>query len=240
MTRLLRRYRQRRRAFSAVEIIAVAAVVAMLALILIPKLRSRVEEAREVAVEDELGNMVKYITLAYADCSKYVRLQDYDNNKILIEDDTDPDYDATKQVPLYYYDATSGQPLLLSNIERAAFARRWNGPYVSYQARKKYATIGEMRADTYWQLMLSPNAGPIEVAADASQDLDHYPLDPWGTPYLFFPPESGYNEVLLFSLGPDGLPGSETNPNAQDFYPAERTSDGQLGATGSDDIRWEF
>jgi len=229
----------RSRGFSAVEVIAVAAIIAILALILIPKLSERVEHTREVAVEDEMTNMVKFITLSYAESGKYVRLQDYDNGTTL-RPTGDPDHDPAREVPLYTYDPATGVPVLLTAVQRDAFARRWNGPYVQFLGSKKSITIGELKANTFWANMLSTNSGPIVVAADTSDDEDRYPLDPWGNPYFFFPPETDYATCLIFSMGPDGMPGSVTTPVAEDYFPAERTTGGELGRDDSDDIRWEF
>jgi general secretion pathway protein G len=40
-------------------------------------------------------------------------------------------------------------------------------------------------------------------------DIDTVPLDPWGRPYGYEPPEPGGKAFRVFSLGKDGRPGGE-------------------------------
>jgi prepilin-type N-terminal cleavage/methylation domain-containing protein len=89
---------------------------------------------------------------------------------------------------------------------------------------------------------------PLPTDADDEQ-RDRYPVDPWGNPYFFFPsgkiqaPAGGETDYsnpspVLFSLGPDGLPGSKAPESSLDYFPAE--AGGQLGAQGTDDVVWKF
>jgi prepilin-type N-terminal cleavage/methylation domain-containing protein len=66
----------RRRGFTALEVTAVAAIIALLAVILIPIMRTRVEDSKKVAAQEDLAAIEKAETLAYADTNHYVRLQD--------------------------------------------------------------------------------------------------------------------------------------------------------------------
>jgi Tfp pilus assembly protein PilE len=66
----------RRQGFTALEVAAVAAIIALMAVILIPILRTRVEDSKKVAAQDDMVAIEKAETLAYADTGHYVRLQD--------------------------------------------------------------------------------------------------------------------------------------------------------------------
>ncbi len=75
---------------------------------------------------------------------------------------------------------------------------------------------------------------PGDPGVFSDSPTNRIPVDPWGTPYLFFPPteETSYNYSSIFSLGPDALPGDALNglPNVTSSYLRET---GVIG-TGDD------
>ncbi len=76
------------------------------------------------------------------------------------------------------------------------------------------------------------------------------PIDPWGNPYLFFPPsgETNYTNAVIYSMGPNGAPGNgETLDGvAGNRYlrpPAGNPAlnpDEWLGGRNSDDLMVQF
>lgn len=254
------------------EVIAVATIIAILALILIPILTTQVEKSREVAVSDEMSNLAKVASLAYAETNHYYRLQDYDNRTTYYPDRID---DPTVEVPVMYFgEPTQVPPQAMSAAERARFKDKWEGPYTSFH---KYGVINDLylsfpKMFSVFQVQstgggLLQASGPIVVHVSGAltntatppepptQDerRDLYPLDPWGNPYIFFPTgylvipgvmtESTYSPAL-YSLGPDGLPGSPsaggpTDPAGKDYFPYRADKTGGFLGTG-DDITWKF
>ena len=196
-----------------------------------------------MAVDDEMGNMVKFISLAFAETGKYVRLQDFDNTSelALTEDEMHP-RERSALVRFRQYGSrlhpTHREPARRSGeaVERTVHAVPEREEVRDHRRHEDRHILGqdahlwhEQRARLPWP------------ATDEDAD-DRYPLDPWGNPYFYFPPETQWKTTLIFSMGPDGLPGSETAPDDTDYYPEERTrasaNPGLLGT--SDDIRWEF
>jgi len=88
------------------------------------------------------------------------------------------------------------------------------------------------------------NTGVTVTGKDEAND--RYPIDPWGNPYLFFAPgqliisgvtsnETDYLAPVVYSMGPNGVPGNLTTaPVASDYL----RDSGVLG-TG-DDVTWQF
>jgi len=248
----------RLKGFSAIEVIAVATIIAILALILIPILTKEVSKSRDTAAKDEMSNLAKVITLAFAYTDRYYRLQDYDNPSIYFPPPRIDD--PTNEVPGTFY----GMTVPMTPAERARIKDKWNGPLTVfhnsatmlelYQSFPNALTIISAGGGGILQ-----GAGPIYAFVTAPLDAtqpapppptlderrDHYPLDPWGNPYFYFPAgavqipgvasESVYSPVI-FSMGPDGLPGNKTNPTSPDYYPPPL---GVLG-TGTDDVTWKF
>jgi type II secretory pathway pseudopilin PulG len=205
--------------------VAVATIVSILALVIIPMLRKRVQDSKATAARYEMNKLAEIINLAYADTERYFRLQDLDNGQTL---DTGGVVDPTSDVPVAYYTNTSDRIVLpLAASERATLAQRWNGAYVPFHNAMK---IGDLR--TYRPEMIDESNGP--VFATAEEDGDLYPLDPWGNPYVFLAPETDYRSPVLYSMGPDGMPGVVTAPTNADY---QRPS-GILGQ--GDDIAWKF
>lgn len=213
--------------FTAIEIVMVATVIAIIALLILPLFRSRTDVARLVAAQDELDSIVKAATLASADTGNWFRLNDMDNSTLY----NDPLVDPATEVPIAFWNRT------LSAAERQSLStsEKWQGPYMAF---KKTTTLGELIAANYPALWR--NGGPIfhignggaapnaALGANDSND-DRYPVDPWGSPYIFFAPgrlnnpnsgltESTFGNGAVYSLGPNGVPGNLTGTvTAQDF-----------------------
>ena len=88
---------------------------------------------------------------------------------------------------------------------------------------------------------ISPDPNnPPEVAV--------HPVDPWGGAYIYFgpgrygpgvgglpvalAPEVNYGNSIVYSLGPDGLPGNNVMPMDEDYFREQ----GTLGAKDTDDL----
>ncbi|HUT23899.1 MAG TPA: type II secretion system protein GspG [Sumerlaeia bacterium] len=227
MTRTAGRFSssRRRRAFSAVEMVAVATIVSILALVIVPMLRKRVQDSKITATKYEMNKLAEIINLAYADTDRYFRLQDLDNGQAL---DIGGVIDPTTDVPIAYYTNTADRIVYpLSEPERAVLAQKWKGKYAPFHNAMKIADLLTRRPD-----MISETNGPIFAAAE--EDADLYPLDAWGNPYVFFAPETDYRSPVLYSMGPDGMPGGLAAPAAADY---ERQAE-VLGQ--GDDIEWGF
>ncbi len=212
-----------RRGFTALELVAVATIIAIISLLLVQSLRPRVEEAREAGVQYEMGKLAGVMTTAYAETNRWFRLQDYDNTTAYVDYAADP----TIEVPSHAYNV-AGVSQRLAAPQRRQLSEKWNGQYYELQ---NFMTMGDMNADPYLQLMISNVDGPIFWNAGDGEELDRYPLDPWKNPYIF---ESSFRGVRIYSLGPNGLPGDETNPTPEHFHsPFAGTGQGVLG-TGDD------
>ena len=230
-----------RRGVTAVEMIAVVTIIAILALILIPTLRGRVAHSRSVAVEEELANLAKVVSLAHEETEYYFRLQDYDNLAGLLANPDDPQFytDPNIEVPVAVRTGLLDEPVMLTAAQRQILTERWQGPYTQFN---NYMTIGEIRVA--WPEIDNginppvPGDGPIFALAE--EDGGRYPLDPWGAPYLFFGPgilqETTYfGTPVLYSMGPDSLPGDNAAPSSGDYYPSP------VGVLGTeDDVVWNF
>ncbi len=250
--------RHGRRGFTAVEIAMVATVIAILALLILPIFRQRTEEAREAAVRDELQSLAKAYILVEADLNGFQpRLQDLDNvmntgsaqvNVALRS--TEPPY-AEWNRTLGFTSGTS--PNVVPNNRPTTVVPNWKGPYV---AMPKFTTVDDIQ-------FLLPDAvypnGPVYVVGanaaspqyadpggNLSDDpLDRYPVDPWGNPYFFFGTgrlsdlqESTFNSRVIYSMGPNGLPGNGANSpliylRKGDAFLSAPTTRGELG-TGDD------
>lgn len=204
--------------FTAVEMAMVATVIAIIALLVLPIFRQRAEAARQAAVLDELASLAKVLLLAEADTGIQPRLQDLDNGR---------GFGSATDTPIAVWNGTLESTGVA--IARATIDANWEGPYA---AAKNFVTIGQLQSVPFlsnyiYQGLGSPGfiyvagvSGPAYpgVPEDAS---DRYPVDPWGQPYIFygqgrFPAfestESVFNTSVLYSLGPDGIPGTDTVP----------------------------
>ncbi len=226
--KLQSRGRATSRGFTAIEIAMVATVIAIFALMVLPLFRNRVEEAKIAAAKADLTSLMKAQELAHADTGFYFRLEDLDN---VINNDPNPFPPAgwtgvTIETPplVYVPGADNRTPRNLTVQEWRALAGttaspKWKGPYVTMS---RTITYGELRA-TGSPLLRSFNGGQYSAIRDIpaggvgggdpnlyDSDRNRIPIDPWGNPYLYFPPtgETRYNYNSIFSLGPDGLPGN--------------------------------
>lgn len=230
------------RGFTAVEIAMVASVIAILALLILPIFRQRAEEARVAAVEDELASLVKALLLVEADMpggGYLVQLNDLDNRSNptldVLNDPLTPDLDP----PVSFWNRDLGEFQFLNLTQVADRARyqtilsNWKGPYVAW---KNTVSLLELRDRASLQPYTNQgaNQGPISIPAPPvynNFDLgaDRYPVDPWGNPYLLFGPEETiYNVRVLYSVGPNGVPG-----NGNGDLPDYNRRNGVLG-TGDD------
>ena len=261
----------RQRGFSAIEVTMVATVIAILALIALPVFLERVKDAREKATLDEMAQISKAQQLAYADTGHYFRLQDLDNTSRYtditgIEGVT---YEDSKQDPRQF-EFSKNRHIYIPNIywnsnnelslsQRRILARQWKGPYVKYQQKDGEGSIfwRDIRINVdFFNLLTTtsgdggpiphfsdpaPPPGPTEDQYDNDEDL--YPVDAWGTPYIFFATdlpsndsdqanETFYHSAYIFSCGPDGLPGDGQPFESEQLMPwwvQHDAFNGQLG-----------
>jgi prepilin-type N-terminal cleavage/methylation domain-containing protein len=232
----LKGFRGGERGFTAIEIAMVATVIAILSLIVLPLFRNRVDEAKIAAARADLASLMKAEMVAQADTGFFFRLEDLDN----VAGNTPspaPGTGITIQTPPLVYangqDNRSPRGVTLQewfSLAGPASAPRFKG---AYAAITRSLTYGEMRASPSSVLYLRSATGSIGNYA-AIRDLpqggqpagtdptlfdsldNRIPIDPWGNPYLFFPPsnESSYNFAAIYSLGPDGLPADEATRTA--------------------------
>lgn len=264
-------YRPGRRGFTAVEITMVATVIAILALLVLPIFRDRVEAARLAAAQDELDSIAKAILMVEADVGAgfQPRLQDLDNGPSLLANGNVTRVDIEPPIAAWNWTLeTAEQP-----FSRQRVVSGWKGPYLSF---KRFAYVSTDPAlnpnlDDRWWLTTGnvlvvgaagiPNftgfGGPAtdDLTPGSEEEADRYPIDPWGSPYLFFgkgrfdpstaatglPINAGdnyeYPSARLYCLGPNGVPGnSATAPlTVADEYRRE----GPFLGTG-DDLDYRF
>ncbi|MCL5270366.1 MAG: hypothetical protein M1457_07430 [bacterium] len=252
----------RRAAFTAIEVTAVATIIAILALILIPIIRGRVEEAKVVAAQDDMQGLEKAQTIAFADTGHYFRLQDLDRPTPDLTDKTltPTELDMEKRkVPPYFWD----QVVLLNQVQN--LLNTWKGPYTTFHNTVTVTELLTLVPKMIRGTAAGALGGPILVMLTDDQDWKgdigglgraKYPIDPWGNPYIFF--GSGrmadvnnvntaisydnrvnYSTAVIYSLGPDGLPGdviNETSVTPAHFFRETEV----LGKTGTDDLVREF
>jgi type II secretory pathway pseudopilin PulG len=228
----------------------VATVIAIFALLVLPIFRNRVEQAKIAAAQADLVSMYKALTLEEADTGFYVRLEDLDNTAYDTSKNP-PAIGVTTEVPIFTYgqngDLRLNKSLTFNEWGQLAGPRtspKWKGPYITFQ---NYVSYYDVLNDAKFNPMLRskntdynyrpiqdvPQTGgaapgdPRGVANNLFDSADQarpnrIPVDPWGNPYLFYPPDSnsgpgtetGYGQSWLVSMGPDGLPGdTATNPS---------------------------
>lgn len=227
--------------FTAVEIAMVASVIAILALLILPVFRQRAEEARKVAAQDELASLAKALLLVEADLPGggfLPRLNDLDNRENTLKVATDPDV-PDLDPPRFRWGFDTGTStyrfIQLSDPEYFnSVTKNFKGPYV---AQKNTVSLGTINGAFPLLTDSTGNQGPIHVDAIDDLVLDRYPVDPWGTPYMLFgPEETVYNVRVIYSLGPNGVPGNQINPVAGDYNRRNNV----LGAAGTDDYFFIF
>jgi len=223
--------KKRRKAFTAVEVTMVAAVIAILALIILPLFQKRADKARLAAAQDDLQGLAKAEILTNADTDQYFRLQDLDNTK-LYPGNVD---DADIAVPY------GNWYRLFNTNERDTLSRRWEGPYIAIQSFKSMY-MSDLQGSTFNE----PNTqGATPIVTFATDDItdDKYPIDPWGGPYIFFAPSESlydrpYSNAVIYSMGPDGLPGDGTGGITADTLVRDSTNASDLG--NGDDLKFVF
>lgn len=234
--------------FTALEIAMVASIIAILALLILPIFRKRTDEAKLTAARDELQSLAKALILAEADTDRSWRLQDLGFTDIPI---------AAVFRELTAQEIAQLTPPTNVLTTGAVGATYWRGPYIAFQ---KAATVQDVRSQRAY--IFSDNNGSI-FYVDSRDDEVRIPLDPWGSPYLFldyrdanwraeifsdFGVETSFNQRVLYSMGPDGIPGSLDvngggfNPANAFFYciPDRTRQNGVLGRTDSDDLEYVF
>ncbi len=232
--------KKKRAGFTAIEIAMVATIIAILALIILPLFRKRAEEAKVTAALDDMRGLRDALILANAETSLWFRTQDLDNTSTYNSPPLEPD----KEVPIASWNEalTFSQRLTLANEEK------WQGPYVS---APRFLYLAQINPDfpqlppdydliyTDKRYLFRNNGGPILSLYDDSE-YDKLPSDPWGNPYLFFgigkldpdsAAESSYSDCVIFSVGPNGVPGNQITGGTNPYYYTR--SAGILG-TGDD------
>lgn len=151
------KFTHNRDGFTAAEIVTVVAIVAILALIAIPIYWKKTEEAKITTARDEMQQIAKMESLAYAETGIYA----FPSNLMQVTQSQyavvtvwsfDTWLNATPFQPSnfstgYFLNGDPAQPVL------ASVGDMWKGPYIQYQ-----------KFDTTLNL----------------------PLDPWGKPYRVF------------------------------------------------------
>ncbi|HPS01002.1 MAG TPA: prepilin-type N-terminal cleavage/methylation domain-containing protein [Candidatus Sumerlaeota bacterium] len=218
-----------RSAFSLIELVAVASIMAILSLILVQQLRVRVEDSRKTAAMADLKTLANIISVSFAETRCYYPLQCY-------ESVNPPTSWIIRDTAGNWLQHTDNTPTFLS---------KWAGPYIFFS---NSLTMDQMYA-TFAPLIST--AGPIFTSINTTTDRDlHYPLDPWGNPYIVSFLKGAVNNTeafeirAVYSLGPDGRPGAAaTGANAADFRPWTKyniSGSGELGHEGYDDLKFEF
>lgn len=223
--------------FTAIEIAMVATVIAIFALLVLPIFRNRVETAKIVAAQADLVSFMKAEQLAQADTGFYIRLEDLDNVEMTDQAATAvPTAGITVETPpfVFYADTPENARRLLTvgewqGLGGVARNPKFKGPYVATQHYLPYSSFlpgggastmgsyifhsqnGGLAYSAYYDFPTSTNGSGLY---DSPQN--RIPVDPWGNPYLFFPKtnfrtpgvaETSYQSSVIYSLGPDGLPG---------------------------------
>lgn len=226
-----------RRGFTAVEMTMVATVIAIIALIILPAFRSRLDESKLAAAYSEMDTLSKAILMAEADANIQPRLQDLDNPAVVVTTDSNPSEQApiaqwnyaleTAQVPTSRQRVSSLWKGPYTAFRRftyltqdVAIENRIQPVYISNDSLSQgpilvtdFTGFGGNLEDTY-------------TSGVPGREADRYPTDPWGNPYIFYgrgrrdldtpptgtnPPNSGdnypYPTSVIYSMGPDGLPG---------------------------------
>ncbi len=257
-----------RRGFTAIEIAMVAAVIAILSLIILPIYRNRVEDAKIAAAQADLNELMKAQQVVKADIDAYARLEDLDNIE-LNGYTAPPPGGVTNEVPFFLY-RTPNRNLpgtdpnsrdLLTQAERQQLAGtddhpRWRGPYIAFQRSITYQNATAAGSMINPNLFYSSNGDYAAIqnrTGNGLQDHDdnRIPIDPWGNPYLFFPPNGNaadpsntagaYSSAVIYSMGPDGMPGDGgTTPQSylRGYAITNPTAPDRLGA--GDDLMVEF
>lgn len=253
--------------FTAIEIAMVAAVIAILSLIVLPIFRNRVEDAKLAAAQADLNALMKAQQIVKADTDAYARLEDLDNVELLGYTAA-PAGGVNKEVPFFRYIKPrvnfSPDPLTrqeMNQLQREQFAGTetnpvWRGPYIAFQNSILYEDFRVLTS--YNNLSRNGPNGANAAVQDytggnfGDHDQNRIPVDPWGNPYLFFAPtgnaadpsasNGAYPNAVIYSMGPNGLPGDGTAagpaPYTHAYSIQNPNDDGALGK--DDDLMVEF
>ncbi len=258
--------------FTAIEIAMVAAVIAILSLIVLPIFRNRVEDAKIAAAQADLSALMKAQQVVKADTDAYARLEDLDNVELLGYTSM-PAGGVNKEVPWFRYIKPrvgfSPDPQTreaMTDAQRSLFAGTelkpvWRGPYIAFQNAIRYEDFRNTTLSPLYDRLSATGSNGLEAAVQDDVSKDHednrIPVDPWGNPYMFFPPSGNaadpndnngaYSTSAIYSMGPNGMPGDGSlfaNPQAYTrSYAIQNPGDpGALGSNDpdSDDLMVEF
>jgi type II secretory pathway pseudopilin PulG len=199
--------RRRLMGFSAMEVTMVATIISILALIALPIFLARLNTARISAAQDEMSQIAKAEQIAFADTGHFFRLQDLDN----VNNNSSPltNLEDFAHIHEYVPSAYWNQLFTAGSSERSTLTRTWQGAYIAYQ---NMGTIPQFLLDPAFDPTLanfsSVQGGPIyDHGSGVDNPNDMLPVDPWGTPYIFFGFETDFQSAMIYSLGRDGLPG---------------------------------
>lgn len=246
--------------FTAIEIAMVAAVIAILSLIVLPIFRNRVEDAKIAAAQADLRALMVAQQTVKADTDYYARLEDLDNVELLGYTAAPPN-GVDKEVPFFRYakpsNTVSPDPNtreLMDQTQREQFAGDvnrpvWRGPYIAFQNSIQYEDF-KIALD-YNELSRQGNGANAAIQDFPTgnlydSDQNRIPVDPWGNPYMFFPPTGNaadpgsntgaYSSAAIYSMGPNGLPGDGTGAGAANYTRAYAVQfPGNDDALGKDD-----
>jgi len=210
--------------FTAIEMSMVATVIAILALLILPMFQRQTEEARITAAEADIRTLGIAQQLAFSQTNRYFTLSSLDNSDFF--DGNSAAAELTTEVPVVTWNDA------LTETERAALAQNWAGPYASFSeiniTRPALVDPIFFRGAQDDAVTGAGANGPINQQVDGAFTgggrwaNERIPLDPWGSPYLFYGPdyyhpptglggivgnESQFRNFLIRSLGPDGIPG---------------------------------
>jgi prepilin-type N-terminal cleavage/methylation domain-containing protein len=260
-----------RRGFTAIEISAVATIIAILALILIPIVRKRVDESKVVAAQDDMIGIEKAELMAYGQTGHYFRLHDLDRPEPSQDDLTalNPadlaNSQAVLKVPPGYWDRPT-----IQYSETNYLISNWKGPYMTFNRAQtlNFIALNYLQLiRTPDSAVSGALNGPLMIIKADDKDWTtavgamnnrRYPTDPWGNPYLFFGPGKisllggqtavaeaelkDYSNAAIYSLGPDGNPGSLLASDPLSFFreTAELPANFGKGLGTGDDLKREF
>lgn len=206
----------------------VITIIAILALLILPLFRDRVEAARKAAVQDEIMSLATAEMMAFADTHYFFRFQDLDNTMLY----NDPPVRPDEEIPIAQWNRAF-EPEDRDKLRTGSNA--WKGPYVSlskFKSMRLGTAVGPNGVpEFFWSygggvsrggpiMDLSPGVGWLNSLRWEDDPADRILIDPWGTPYLFFGTgklmeegggfaayESDFGNAVIYSLGPDGMPG---------------------------------
>ena len=177
--------RRKAAGFSLVEVLVVIAIITIFAAMLVLQTKGMIDRSKESSTKETLSNLAQAINQIKNDTSFYLWPFDWDNDTI--GGDFIPFED--------YFGVNRG----------AAFALRWNGPYVGYNKDN----AKEFKGST---ISIPGFRYPQEYPGDPTE---YWPTDAWGMPIVFVAPGDDYfgtsndSNGYLISFGIDKRPGAK-------------------------------